>query len=83
VNAKGEAIQTAIYDENGNVIAHIDFKPHGPGAPSGHWHVFPTPGDPSSGHGPGKPHILPQDLPPDWLDLPPGVQPVKPIGTIK
>jgi hypothetical protein len=83
VNAAGEAIQNAIYDPNGNVIGHVDFKPHGPGAPSGHGHTSPKPGDPSSGHGPGAPHILPSDLPPGWGDLLPGVKPYKPIGATK
>ena len=60
----GRPKQTAIYDSNGNVIAHIDWKQHG-SAPSGHFHYFPRPGDPSSGHGPGKPHYLPF-APEDW-----------------
>ena len=41
----------------------MDFKNHGPGAPSGHGHRIPQPGNPASGHGPGKPHI------PNWPAL--------------
>lgn len=76
----GKAVQNAIYDADGNVIGHVDFKNHGPGAPSGHGHQFPVPGDPSTGHGKGAPHIPPNQLPPGWGDLPPGVQPRTPIG---
>jgi RHS repeat-associated protein len=53
----GKAVQNAIYDKDGNVVGHVDFKNHGPGAPSGHGHAFPEPGNPGSGHGPDKPHI--------------------------
>jgi RHS repeat-associated protein len=80
VGPDGKAVQNAIYDGNGNVIGHVDFKNHGPGAPSGHGHQFPIPGNPASGHGPGKPHIPPNQLPPGWGDLPPGVPPRTPIG---
>jgi RHS repeat-associated protein len=80
IGPDGKAVQNAIYDANGNVIGHVDFKNHGPGAPSGHGHEFPTPGNPASGHGPGLPHILPSQLPPGWGDLPPGVAPRTPIG---
>jgi RHS repeat-associated protein len=61
--------QNAVYDENGDVIGHVDFKQHG-SAPPGHGHIFPEPGNPASGHGPGAPHIPPGDLPPGWGDLP-------------
>lgn len=76
----GKALQNAAYDQNGDVISHVDFKNHGPGAPSGHGHEFPQPGNPASGHGAGKPHIPNGDLPLDWKKLPPGVQPHTPIG---
>ena len=76
----GRAVQNAIYDQNGNVIGHVDFKNHGPGALSGHGHQFPQPGNPASGHGPGMPHIPNNQLPPGWDTLPPGVSPQKPIG---
>jgi hypothetical protein len=76
----GNAVQNAIYDSEGKVIGHVDFKNHGPGAPSGHGHAFPEPGNPASGHGPGKPHIPNSDLPAGWDKLPPGVQPKTPIG---
>ncbi len=75
----GKAIQTAIYDENGNVIAHIDFTNHR-GATSGHGHLFPEPGNPASGHGAGSQHVPYGDLPDDWYVLPPGVDPITPIG---
>jgi RHS repeat-associated protein len=80
VDKNGDALQTAIYDKNGDVVGHVDYKNHGPGAASGHGHEFPTPGDPSSGHGRGKPHIPHDKLPPGWGDLPPGVKPRTPIG---
>jgi len=80
VNEEEKAIQKAIYDENGDVIGHVDYKNHGKGAPSGHGHTFPEPGNPASGHGPGNPHIPPGDLPPGWGDLPPGIEPLTPIG---
>jgi len=77
----GRATQNAIYDINGDVIGHVDFKNHGKGARSGHGHVFPTPGDPSTGHGKGKPHIPNSSLPSGWDTLPSGVKPLQPIGT--
>ena len=80
IGPDGKAVQNAIYDADGKVIGHVDFKNHGPGAPSGHGHQFPSPGNPASGHGPGKPHIPPNQLPPGWDDLPPGVSPRTPIG---
>ncbi len=76
----GRAVQNAIYDDAGDVVGHLDFKNHGPGAPSGHGHRFPQPGNPASGHGAGKPHIPGAQLPPEWSTLPPGVQPHTPFG---
>jgi RHS repeat-associated protein len=81
------ALQNAIYDQNGNVVAHVDFQNHGKDkktgaeAKSGHGHIFPQPGNPGSGHGPGKPHIENNQLPPAWSALPPGIQPETPVGT--
>jgi len=77
----GKAVQNAVYDSNGNVIAHIDFKNHG-GATSGHYHTFPVPGNPASGHGAGNPHHPHSTLPSSWGwdALPPGVSPHTPIG---
>jgi hypothetical protein len=63
--ATGLPKQQAIYDENGDVIGHIDYEQHG-SSPPGHGHVFPEPGNPASGHGPGAPHIPPDELPPGW-----------------
>lgn len=77
----GKAVQNAIYDSEGNVVGHVDFKNHGPGAPSGHGHTFPEPGNPASGHGPGKPHIPNDQLPSGWDKLPPGVEPKTPKGS--
>jgi hypothetical protein len=76
----GKAVQNAICDDAGDVVGHVDFKNHGPGAPSGHGHTFPQPGNPASGHGAGKPHIPNNQLPPGWDTLPPGVQPHTPLG---
>ena len=69
------AVQNAIYDNNGMVIGHVDFKNHGGLAVSGHGHKFSIPGDPSSGHGRGAIHYLPTDLPSEWLRLPSGILP--------
>ena len=84
----GKAKQNAVYDQDGNVVAHVDFKNHGkdPNDPtkqavSGHGHTFSTPGDPSTGHGKGKVHYDPGTLPPSYSALPPGVQPHTPLGT--
>jgi len=76
----GKAVQNAIYDQNGNVIGHVDFKNHGTNSPSGHGHTFPTPGNPASGHDHITPPIPYDKLPPGWGDLPPGVSPRTPIG---
>jgi len=76
----GKAKQNAIYDADGNVEGHVDFKNQGKGAPSGHGHQFPEPGNPASGHGPSKPYIPNDQLPSEWDKLPPGVQPHTPIG---
>ena len=75
------------YDQDGNVVAHVDFKNHGKDpkdptkmAVSGHGHTFSTPGDPSTGHGEGAVHHDPGTLPPSYSALPPGVQPHTPLG---
>ena len=73
-------MQNAVYDSSRDVIGHVDFKNHGVGAPSGHGHSFPQPGNPGSGHGAGNPHIPNSDLPSGWDALPPGVSPGTPIG---
>ena len=65
----GAPKQNAIYNADGDVIGHVDFKQHGP-SPPGHGHMFPEPGNPASGHGPGNPHYDPEDLPPGWGDVP-------------
>lgn len=84
----GKAKQNAVYDQNGNVVAHIDFKNQGKDpkdptkvAVSGHGHTFSTPGDPSTGHGKGADHHDPGTLPPSYSALPAGVQPRTPLGT--
>ncbi|QSD35729.1 RHS repeat protein [Pectobacterium brasiliense] len=74
----GKAVQNAIYDNNGDVIGHVDFKNHG--IESGHYHLFPEPGNPASGHGPGKPHYPHSGIPSGWDALPPGIEPHTPIG---
>jgi hypothetical protein len=79
INPKtGRALQNAIYDENGDVISHVDFKNHG--EPSGHGHTFSNPGDPATGHGPQCEHIPNHQLPVGWDVLPRGVLPHTPIG---
>ena len=74
----GKALQNAVYDADGKVVGHVDFKNHG--IESGHWHEFPQPGNPASGHGAGKPHNPFTSAPDGWNTLPPGVQPHTPIG---
>ncbi|WP_196809152.1 DNRLRE domain-containing protein [Conexibacter woesei] len=64
----GAPVQNAVYDSNGDVIAHVDFKRHGE-APPGHAHVFP-PGKPGLGHGPTAPHVDPSNVPDDWKQTP-------------
>jgi len=82
IGSDGKAVQNAIYNGNGKVVGHVDFKRHGPGpeGASGHGHKFPEPGNPGSGHGRGKPHIPNDQLPSGWSNLPPGVSPRTPIG---
>ena len=75
----GRALQNAIYDGIGDVIGHVDFKNHGPGATSGHGHRFP-PGNPYPGHGSGSSHIQHAQLPAGWADLPAGILSRTPIG---
>lgn len=79
INKDGKAIQNAIYDADGKVVGHVDFKPHG--HLSGHGHKFPIPGNPASGHKPGLQYHIPNEqLPPHWSNLPAGVSPHTPIG---
>ncbi|MEZ4475715.1 MAG: RHS repeat-associated core domain-containing protein, partial [bacterium] len=70
--------QNAIYDGNGAVVGHVDFKNHG--IPSGHYHTFP-PGQPWVGHGAGAPHYHHSTVPAGWSQIPPGSSPQVPIGT--
>jgi hypothetical protein len=76
----GKAIQNAIYDQNGNVIGHVDFTNHRLNSPSGHGHAFPQPGNPASGHDHITPPIPYDQLPPGWGTLPSGIPPRTPIG---
>ncbi|ADG67426.1 hypothetical protein Plim_1593 [Planctopirus limnophila DSM 3776] len=67
----GRAVQTTIFNERGEAIAHIDWKDR-------EGRLFTIPGSPRSGHGPGAPHLKLTDplIPPDWQMLPQGVIPV-------
>jgi len=76
----GVAKQNVIYDADGNVVAHVDFKRHGM-APSGHAHPIPKPGQPDSGHTHNYTPIQPSDVPPGWLATPPNALPQQPIGS--
>jgi hypothetical protein len=60
----GRPKQTALYDASGRVILHINWKREGR-MPPGHFHYFPVPGDPSTGHGRGARHYAPFE-PEDW-----------------
>jgi RHS repeat-associated protein len=75
----GKVVQNAIYDGDGKVIGHVDFKNHG--IESGHFHRFPDAGNPASGHGPGKPHFPNSGVPDGWGQIPEGFIPNTPIGT--
>jgi hypothetical protein len=75
----GRALQNAVYNQNGDVIGHVDFKNHGRGAVSGHGHQFP-PGNPFSGHGRGSNHLANNQLPSGWDTLPTGVPPYTTVG---
>ena len=48
LDPKGRAIQNAVYNAEGNVVGHVDFKRHGSAA-SGHGHIMTQPGVPASG----------------------------------
>ena len=81
-----QAIQNSIYDKNGDLVGHVDFKNHNPAndltnprATSGHGHIFP-PGQPMLGHGKGAIHIPNKSLPAGWDALPEGISPRVPIG---
>ena len=74
----GKVLQNAVYDADGKVVGHVDFKNHG--IESGHWHEFPEAGNPASGHGPGKPHHPNSTVPEGWDVIPQGKQPHTPIG---
>ena len=81
-----QAIQNSIYDKNGDLVGHVDFKNHNPAndltnsrATSGHGHIFP-PGQPMLGHGKGAIHIPNKSLPAGWEALPEGISPRVPIG---
>ncbi|MBX3060582.1 MAG: hypothetical protein KF770_29345, partial [Anaerolineae bacterium] len=70
----GQPVQTAIYDSQGRVIVHVDWKIHG-SASVGHWHYLKVPGNPASGHGPNNPHNQPINpstwgLPSNWNTWP-------------
>ncbi|MGB0743360.1 MAG: RHS repeat-associated core domain-containing protein, partial [Opitutales bacterium] len=80
LDKNGKLKQTALYDENGNVIGHVDYKNHGTDAPSGHGHYFPEAGNPASGHGKGKPHIPREDLPENWVEVPSDLETTIPVG---
>jgi len=82
VDDSGRVVQNAIYNNNGDVMAHIDFKPHG-SSPSGHGHLFTTPGKPSTGHGRLYPHYPPGYFPPEWYKIPHNMSPLTPIGVGK
>lgn len=78
----GRALQNAIYDSNGSVIGHVDFKAQH-GQPSGHGHSFPVPGNPFSGHHGNAPTIAPNAVPNSWGQLPHGMEPMMPIGAFR
>lgn len=73
--------QTAVFDGAGDVLAHIDWKNHGTGATSGHWHYFSEPGNPASGHGRGKTHYPNSDLPAAFQAPPSGLPPWTAVGS--
>ena len=74
-----KVVQNAIYDADGKVVGHVDFKNHG--IESGHWHEFSEPGNPASGHGAGKTHHPHSTIPDGWDFIPEGMSPHTPIGS--
>ena len=72
-----KAIQSTIYDVNGNGYGQVDWKPQH-GAASGHGHGLATPGDFQSGHQGNGTFYDAGKLPNGWGDLPAGIEPIKP-----
>lgn len=78
-----KAVQSTIYDCNGNACGHVDWKDHSHGsakAPSGHGHRIDPPGTKEGvrkAHGPGAEHILPENVPTAWKKLPDGLVPAQ------
>ena len=70
-----KAIQTSVYDENGDIVGQVDHKEQH-GQPPGHGHVMETPGDIGSGHQGAETALPPEEVPEDWKKLPPGVTPI-------
>ncbi|MFO0203995.1 MAG: hypothetical protein ACK528_12800, partial [Alphaproteobacteria bacterium] len=65
----------------GKYIGEVNFRNHGTdlGMLSGHGHKAASPGDIFSAHLPEN-HLLPANVPADWLPLPKGIQPHTPLG---
>lgn len=75
------AVQNTVTNSKGQIVSQVDFKNHGIGAESGHAHVFPPNQINMGHHSTGTiPHIPYNQTPVDWLRLPTGVTPSKPIG---
>jgi len=71
-----KAVQSTVYDCNGNACAHVDWKNHSYGsgkAAPGHGHRIDPPGTREGirgAHGPGAEHISPGSVPSAWKKLP-------------
>jgi len=72
------AVSNFVFDADGNVTFEVNFKPHGKEG-SGHGHEMVTPGDFGSGH--GGSHVPYEEVPKEYLKIPDGTTPSKPLGT--
>jgi len=70
LGSDGKAVSNYIYNSEGKVIYQVDFGKHGKWS-SGHGHKMKVPGDLGSGH---KTHIPYNEVNPDFLKIPAGVQ---------
>ncbi|WP_428661343.1 RHS repeat domain-containing protein [Runella sp.] len=70
LSSDGKAVSNYIYNAEGKVIYQVDFGKHGKFL-SGHGHEMTTPGNLGSGH---TNHIPWNQVPPEYLKIPNGVQ---------
>lgn len=76
LSSDGKAVSNYIYDAEGKVIFQVDFGRHGR-FPSGHGHSMTIPGNLGSGH---NSHIPLEQITPEYLRIPNGVEYSVPLG---